>query len=418
MRESELLDYLYSLRNRGSKFGLERMRELVRRFNHPHLQYPTIHVAGTNGKGSVCSMLDAIYREHGYRIGLFTSPHLLELGERVRVNGEVLSFTKILSWVEMIKPVAEDMAKEDKEMYPSFFEFMTAVAFLEFQECQVDLAIFETGLGGRLDSTNVIEPEITIITSIGFDHCEILGETLAEIAREKAGIFKDRTPAVWGWLPDEANQVMEEITKELNCPTQNLSGISVEELPITNLSGSFQSRNAALAKRAAENLTQQFPLTKGGIDHALTHISLTGRWQVVSGPPTMVFDACHNGAAVPAILENLKSLAQPVELWFASSRIERAEDVLPSILPYASSVRLFEIQQPGACTKDQLKTIIPDSFQGRIVLNHQEEILRLISQTPKDYTVLVTGSIYFIGEIFSLLKNSDIKKSNQFQDIL
>ena len=142
MKESELLDYLYSLRNRGSKFGLERMQELVQHLKNPQLSYPTIHVAGTNGKGSVCAMLDSIYRAHGYKVGLFTSPHLLELGERVRVNGEILSFPKILNWVDKIRPVAEDMAKEDEQRYPSFFEVMTAVAFLEFQQCGVDIAIF------------------------------------------------------------------------------------------------------------------------------------------------------------------------------------------------------------------------------------------------------------------------------------
>ncbi len=417
MKESELLDYLYSLRNRGSKFGLERMQELVQRFENPQLSYPTIHVAGTNGKGSVCAMLDSIYRAHGYKVGLFTSPHLLELGERVRVNGEILSFPKILNWVDKIRPVAEDMAKEDEQRYPSFFEVMTAVAFLEFQQCGVDIAIFETGLGGRLDSTNVIQPEISIITSIGLDHCEMLGNTLTAIAKEKAGIFKQRTPALWGWLPEEANRVMDKVSQKLDCPAQDLTDLDKEELPVTNLSGSFQSRNAALAKRAAENLTHKFPLTGAGIDQALTQVSLAGRWQVVSGSPTMIFDACHNGAAVPAILENLKTLPQPVELWFASSGTERAQDVLPPILPYASMVRLFEINQPGACTKDQLKKLIPDNFSGEVFLNHPKEILPLLAQSPKKCPILVTGSIYFIGEVFALLKDSDTECSSQFQDI-
>lgn len=417
VKESELLDYLYFLRNRGSKFGLERMQELVQRFKSPQLSYPTIHVAGTNGKGSVCAMLDSIYRAHGYKVGLFTSPHLLELGERVRVNGQILSFPKILNWVKKIRPVAEDMAKQHEQMYPSFFEVMTAVAFLEFQKCRVDIAIFETGLGGRLDSTNVIQPEISIITSIGLDHCEMLGNTLTEIASEKAGIFKKRTPALWGWLPEEANRVMEAVSQKLNCPVQDLSGLAKEELPNTNLSGSFQSRNAALARQAVQILVPKFPLTKAGINQALTQVSLAGRWQVVSGSPTMIFDACHNGAAVPAILENLKNLPQPVELWFASSGTERAGDVLPPILPYASRVRLFEIHQPGACTKVQMKKLIPDAFSGDVFLNDTKEIPSLINSSTPDHTILVTGSLYFIGEVFSVLKNSDMHNCSNFQDI-
>ena len=184
------LDYLFNLRNQGSLLGLERMRILSERLKNPERSFPIIHVAGTNGKGSVCSMLASIYQSNDYNVGLFSSPHLIDLGERIQLNGENMSLDEMERMVDRIRPIAEEMEKEQEGMHPTFFEIMTAVAFLRFQERKVDLAILETGLGGRLDSTNVVTPELSIITSISLDHCEILGSRISEIAREKAGIIK------------------------------------------------------------------------------------------------------------------------------------------------------------------------------------------------------------------------------------
>ena len=166
------------------------MAKFVKLLGNPHLGFPVIHVAGTNGKGSVCAMLDSIYRANGYKVGLFSSPHLIELGERIRINGENITEAEINQWVEQIKPIAQKMEEDESENHPTFFEFMTAIAFLNFQKQGVDLAIIETGLGGRLDSTNVVIPELSIITSISKDHCAILGDTLEKITGEKAGIIK------------------------------------------------------------------------------------------------------------------------------------------------------------------------------------------------------------------------------------
>lgn len=188
------------MRNEGSKFGIERMRMLCERLKNPQLSYPSIHVAGTNGKGSVCTMLSKIYRNHGYKVGLFTSPHLLHLGERVSVNGKSLSFSEIEKWVDRLLPISKKMEHEHQGLHPTFFELITAIGMLEFQKQMVDLAIFETGLGGRLDSTNILEPMVSVITTVGFDHCDILGSELKQIAYEKAGIIKTSKPVVVGWL--------------------------------------------------------------------------------------------------------------------------------------------------------------------------------------------------------------------------
>ena len=159
------LEFLYSLRNQGSKFGIERMALFCKELGNPQHSFPSIHVAGTNGKGSVCTMLDSIYRANDYRVGLFTSPHIIELGERIRVNGKPLSFTKIEEWTEQLHPIILETCEHGEA--PTFFELITVMAFLEFQKQKVDLAIIETGLGGRLDSTNVLNPELSIITTVG-----------------------------------------------------------------------------------------------------------------------------------------------------------------------------------------------------------------------------------------------------------
>ena len=205
---NQTLEFLYSLRNQGSKFGIERMQEFCKKLQNPQFSFPSIHLAGTNGKGSVCTMLDSIYRAHGYKVGLFTSPHLIELGERIRVNGKLLSFRQIEEWTDQLMPIFKTMKEKDPEMRPTFFELMTAIAFLEFKKQKVDLAIIETGLGGRLDSTNVLDPLISVITTVGYDHCEMLGDKLEQIASEKAGIITTVTPVVVGWLKQAARDVV------------------------------------------------------------------------------------------------------------------------------------------------------------------------------------------------------------------
>ena len=186
-------DYLYSLKHKGSKYGIDRMRLFAEQLGQPQLKFPCIHVAGTNGKGSTCSMLEAIYRANGYKTGLYSSPHLIRQGERVQVNREILDEADIVAYTERLRPIADALGAADADDHPSFFEFMTAMAFLRFAEAEVDIALIETGLGGRLDATNVVDPELSIITSISLDHVEQLGDTLTAIASEKAGIIKNES---------------------------------------------------------------------------------------------------------------------------------------------------------------------------------------------------------------------------------
>ena len=256
-------DYLYALKNRGSKFGIDRMRRLVAALGHPERKFPVIHVAGTNGKGSVCAMLEALYRANGYTTGMFTSPHLLHLGERVQVNRRALDESAIVRYVEELRPAAGKLGEEDADMHPTFFEFVTAMAFLRFAEDgtdggvdgamlssggAVDIGLIETGLGGRLDATNVVEPELSIITSISFDHMEMLGDTLAKIAAEKAGIIKPGKPVLIGCLPEEAEAVIRSVAAERGAALYAVRDRYTDaDLPATNLAGRFQRWNAAVA---------------------------------------------------------------------------------------------------------------------------------------------------------------------------
>ena len=180
------LDFVCDLRNAGSKFSLDRIAKFAEAFGNPHLKYPVIHVAGTNGKGSVCAMLERILRAHGLKTGMFTSPHLVNLGERVQINREELSRAEILRRIQALRKVADGIFNpSERASYPSFFEYMTVLAFAAFADAKVDAAVVEVGLGGRLDSTNIVRPDICAITSIGLDHTSILGDTYAQIAAEK-----------------------------------------------------------------------------------------------------------------------------------------------------------------------------------------------------------------------------------------
>ena len=396
--------YLYSLRNRGSSFGIDRMVKLVELIGNPHHSYPVIHVAGTNGKGSVCSMLDSIYRTNKYKTGLFTSPHLVELGERIRVNGEIISNAKIEEWVEWLKPAAQKMEEDSEIGHPTFFEFMTAIAFLHFEEKEVDLAIIETGLGGRLDSTNVVKPELSIITTISKDHCQILGNTLQEIAGEKAGIIKPNIPVLTGWLPNCAFGVIDDVASRVNAPLLRADDCLESALPETNLAGSFQRRNASLASRSTEILQSKLPVSAELVRNGLQVVKMLGRWQIIESPTKIILDACHNAAGAECLRENLQTLDEKPEVWIGVLGEDRAPEIMKVICEFASSMKLFEVNQPRACSINFLQSCIPDSFDGEVTRFTLENAKQFLLKKKSYKTILVTGSIYLIGDILSIQK--------------
>lgn len=415
---SETTDYLYSLREGGSKYGIERMRRFVAALGDPQKKYPVIHLAGTNGKGSVCAMLEAIYRKNGYKTGLFTSPHLIHLGERVQVNRSSLSMDDITRYTGRLRSVAEELEEKDPGSHPTFFEFMAAMAFLHFAESKVDIALIETGLGGRLDATNIVDPELSILTTISLDHTDLLGETLAEIAVEKAGIIKPKKPVLMGRLPAEAEAVIRKVATERKCPLHSLEERfpSKEDLPETNLFGAFQRINAGLAEQAAELLSKHFPIRSTS---ALQQVDWPGRWQSlqISGR-TVILDATHNPEGAQQLIESLASLEKKPIIVAGTLGEERGRHLMQAIAPYASEVHLLEPEQPRALPADILRAHLPRDVTFPV---HASQIEALFSQNecrlgqPGD-TIVCTGSIYLIGEILQLLQGETATSSSNLQD--
>ena len=408
------LEFLYSLRNQGSRFGIDRIQSLCEELENPQNQYPSIHVAGTNGKGSVCTMLDNVYRTHGYRVGLFTSPHLLELGERIRVDGKNLSFEKIEQWMNILMPVVKKVSRSGE--CPTFFELITIIAFLEFKKQQVDIAIVETGLGGRLDSTNVLNSDLSLITSVGYDHCEILGNELDQIAREKAGIIKPGKPVVVGWLEKKALDEVVQAAEIKKAPLYLMEEESGLTLPETNLHGTFQQQNAALALRATELLQPLLPVQKSKVVSALKTVQYPGRWQQISSEPTIILDACHNGQGAKVSEQLWDGLPQGFEVWFAACGKDRARDVLTPLLRRTERVTLFEVDQPRSCTHEELQKVV-EGFTGEVSFARDSEISKLCQLLHPQRTLLVTGSIYLIASVFACFQDHrKIPRSGNWQD--
>lgn len=417
----DLCAYLYSLRNQGSSYGIERMELLLDKIGRKMLNIPVIHVAGTNGKGSTCAMLDAIYRENGYKVGLFSSPHLVDLGERIRVNGKILSRDKLLDHIHVLKPYAEEIEEEFRGMHPSFFEMMTAVAFCEFAGEKVDLVVLETGLGGRLDSTNVVDPVVSVITTISLDHCHILGNTVEKIAFEKAGIVKAGRPVITGWLSFSANEVVRKVALEKNSSFFTLADQPVDQnLPQTNLTGDHQKRNAALAMCVTECLQDQFPVSQEKTKRGLHHVSLEGRWQVLKNEPQIVLDACHNQEGALALREQLVKLSGKTELiiWFGSLGEERAAEILHLISEFATQIRFFQPTQPRSCSFEKLQSLLPPKYSGKVLNGKIKEVKAYLDQINSNQILLITGSIYLLGEVLEIVKNKKKTLSADFQDLI
>lgn len=312
MNYSETITYLYQstplFQQVGAgayKEGLTNSLLLDEHLGHPHRLFRSIHVAGTNGKGSCSHTLAAILQSAGYRVGLYTSPHLVDFRERIRVNGEPVSQQYVIDFVERERPFFEPL-------HPSFFELTTAMAFRYFADRQVDVAVIEVGLGGRLDCTNLISPDLSLITNISFDHTQFLGSTLAAIAQEKAGIIKPHTPVVIGEAVDETRPVFEAKAKTMEAPIY-----FAEEQPLSypdvemELKGSYQQKNRATVL-AAIPLLQQAGYRIGeaevrqGFAHVVELTGLQGRWQQLQDSPRLVCDTGHNVGGIRYVAEQLR----------------------------------------------------------------------------------------------------------------
>lgn len=420
-------EYLFGLKAKGVRFGIDRMALFAAALGHPERATPCVHVAGTNGKGSVSAMLDAILHEAGWRTGLYTSPHLVKLGERVQVERRILSEDEITTYTRELRPVAERISAAAPDDHPSFFEFMTAMAFLQFARRKCDICLVEVGMGGRLDATNIVTPEVSVITSIGLDHCEFLGSELAQIAREKAGIIKPGRPVVMGRVPAEAEAVIRAIAAERGCRLVSVVdefGPDLARYPETNLEGDYQRWNAATATLVARTLDAKWRVTDTAIARGLKHVDWPGRWQRVRlGGRLTVLDASHNPEGAQVLESNLSRLATetgraPIVITGVLGAV-RARPLLETICRHAREIHLVVPNQARASSQAELEALIPASYAGRVVRATVADLFptsdRCTAGGPDD-VVVVTGSIYLLGEVMARIEPARGAGEGRLQD--
>jgi dihydrofolate synthase/folylpolyglutamate synthase len=326
----------------------------------------------------------------------------------------MLTRDEIVEYTRRLKPVAEAIEQEHTDHHPSFFEFMTGMAFLRFAEARVDIGIIETGLGGRLDATNVLDPEICVITSISLDHTDILGDTLEAIAREKAGIIKPGKPVVMGILPLEAERVIEKICEERGCPLHKVKAVFGEDesrFPVTSLPGDYQRRNAATATLVARIMGERFNIHEEAIRDGLEHVNWAGRWEQHSlMDRSIILDATHNPEGAVHLERNLAAFVREngykPAILAGTLGLTRARALVPVVCRYASEIHLLVPHQPRACSYDDLESEIPATFTGRVHERTVQEIFPapgVCTAGSPGEVLVATGSIYLIGEIMEAL---------------
>jgi len=419
--------YLFSLKARGVKFGIDRMRPFAAALGHPERAVPCVHIAGTNGKGSVAAMLDAILHVAGWKTGLYTSPHLVKLGERVQVDRHILSEEEIAAYTRELRVVVDKLAEPDPDNHPSFFEFMTAMAFLQFARKKCDLSVIEVGMGGRLDATNIVDPVVSVITSISLDHGEFLGRDVEKIAAEKAGIIKPGKPVVMGRVPAGAERVIREIAKERGAPVISVAeefGDDVADYPETNLEGDYQRWNAATATLVARTLGLRWRLTDKVIASGLRQVDWPGRWQrVLVGGRLAILDASHNPEGAQVLDNSLAHLVAetgraPVVIMGALGA-DRAGPLLAVIARHAKEIHLTVPQQARACSHAELETLVPKDFKGRVMRATVEGLFPTADRCTvggPDDVLVVTGSIYLLGEVMARLEPQRGPGEGRLQD--
>ncbi|MDF1675187.1 MAG: bifunctional folylpolyglutamate synthase/dihydrofolate synthase [Vicingaceae bacterium] len=309
MNYPETLDYLFGqlpmyqrIGNAAYKANLDNTYRLSEILNHPEKQFKSVHIAGTNGKGSTSHMLASVLQEAGYKVGLYTSPHLKDFRERIKINGAMISENEVIDFVKEYK-------NEFEKIQLSFFEWTVGLAFHYFANQKVDVAIVETGLGGRLDSTNIVIPEVAVITNISMDHTQFLGHTLAKIAAEKAGIIKPTIPVIIGETQSEIKHVFIEKAKQLNAPIQFADEYPTQEYE-SDLKGAYQQKNKKTVVATIQTLQQLgWDITENhiinGLQNVVNNTGLMGRWQVLNKQPLTVCDTGHNEAGIKLILAQL-----------------------------------------------------------------------------------------------------------------
>ncbi|MEO6549902.1 MAG: folylpolyglutamate synthase/dihydrofolate synthase family protein [Ferruginibacter sp.] len=434
MTYQQTIDYLYAQLPMFSRIGAAAYKEdlhntiaLCDALDNPQNKFKSIHIAGTNGKGSTSHMLAAILQQAGFKTGLYTSPHLKDFRERIKINGEMVSEDFVTAFVQNTKQLSE-------EIQPSFFELTVAMAFKYFEQNKVDIAVIETGLGGRLDSTNVITPILSIITNIGYDHMNILGDTLEKIAFEKAGIIKPSVPVVIGEYIEETKGIFEskaaachasihfaadeyevfniESSKShLTCEIKNSKQNITEKFSL-DLNGLYQAKNLRTVLCAETILLQQgFAIPNEVEKYALAHVKqltgLHGRWDVISEHPLVVLDVAHNEDGIRQVMEqadgymlqNNTEHQKKLHLVIGMVKDKEVAKVL-SILPKGAVYYFTAANIPRALPANELREKAAEfGLQGQAYPNVNEALQQAKEQASKDDMILVVGSVFLVGEV-------------------
>lgn len=408
--------YILSREFFGMKLGLENITEFLDSIGSPQTRYCTVHIAGTNGKGSTAAMLDAILRIEGYKTGLFTSPHLVSLRERIRVNGRMMPKRSVVSFVGRYRA-------ELSRRKLSFFELIAAMALEHFCRTEVDIAVIETGLGGRLDATNVLNPILTITTDVSKDHVEILGSTLAKIAGEKAGIIKESVPHLVGLLPHVAEKVIRERCYQRGAPFHKLrrssfvahpktmtldfkwNGLAVKNLS-PSLVGTCQLRNSALVMRAVSMLNDYgLSVSRKSVVKGITGSRWPGRFQVLDykRKPTHVLDVSHNAAGIEAFVESFKVLFPARKAHIITGFVKRKEHqaIFNHLSSIAESYVLVPLNTRRSVDLDELIGNI--NWRGvprKKFRSLKSAYTKLLRNSSADDIIVIIGSHFLVGEFF------------------
>lgn len=404
MTYEETIQYLYNsvpmFQNVGAagyKEGLQNTLTLDEHFNHPHRLFRTVHVAGTNGKGSCSHTIAAMLQSEGYKVGLYTSPHLVDFRERIRINGKCISKQYVINFVKKERKFFEPL-------YPSFFELTTALAFKYFAEQKVDWAVIEVGLGGRLDCTNIIKPELSIITNISFDHTAFLGDTLAKIAKEKAGIIKPETPVVIGEANEETKPVFENIAKHNNAPILFAEEMNLQEFDDIEfeLKGSYQQKNRATILCAAKQLGISRDAIKNGMANVCETTGLIGRWQTLSKEPLVICDTGHNVGGWQYLSEQIKQVPCTTRRIVFGMVDDKDINTVMTMLPKDATYYWTQAETKRAINHEKVKeTGKSHGLTGNSYPTVIEAYRAALSDSAPTDFVFVGGSSYVVADLLS-----------------
>jgi dihydrofolate synthase/folylpolyglutamate synthase len=417
MRYKSTIEYLYGLQKHGMKFGLDNIRRLMTAFGNPHRLFPSVHVAGTNGKGSTSSMIESILRTGGIKTGLFTSPHLVNFTERIKINGQEISEEDVIHLADEVRSAANKI----RDFSPTFFEVVTAMAFLHFIRLKVDWAVIEVGLGGRLDATNIIKPEASVITSIGLDHCEFLGRNLKEIAEEKAGIIKDAVPVVTAEQPPEVMEIIErrasikksalfrygsefsshQISEAPRCFLYQ-GGRAYDDIKLP-LPGEHQVVNASMAIKTIEIILEKFPGITLDIKKGIESVKWPGRIEMIRDYPPVLIDGAHNPQAAHALSAYLKKVLsvkyRRIILVMGVMGDKDVEGILRPLLPLASEIICASPAYGRAASPSLLAShAVSMGYSPRTALSVSGALKMAEDLFLPGDIIVVTGSFYTIGE--------------------